>query len=161
MQLHPITDKIKQDLDQAGVWFETFHHQPVTTCQEAAQVRPDYNLHQGAKALILKIYPKGGQPPKFVMLVLPGDKKLDKSWLKARLKIRNFRFANHNEVSQLTNGVLPGGIPPLGRYFNLTTYLDPDLMDNQRIVFNAGDRRLSIAMKLSDYLNFSQAKVLD
>ena len=51
----------------------------------------------------------------------------------------------------MTDGVQPGGVPPFGNLFELPVYAVPELFDVERIVFNAGDRRFSLAMRSSDY----------
>jgi len=161
-----VFEKIKNILEKKKKWYEVFYHKPVRTSKEAASVRSGYGLHQGAKALILKIYPKN--TPKssksvhdfFVMVVLAGDAKLDKGLLKRSLNIKNFRFATHKEVSNITGGVLPGGIPPFGNLFGLEVYLDSSLLDNEKIVFNAGDRGISIAMNLADYIELIKPRIL-
>ena len=52
---HAVTGQILDLLDAAGCWYETFVHEPVRTSAEAAKTRPGYGLHQGAKAIILRI----------------------------------------------------------------------------------------------------------
>lgn len=158
-KLNPVTQRIIELLDKSNIWYQTFRHKPVRTSQEAADVRPGYNLHQGAKALILKVYYSKTRS-EFIMYVLAGDAKIDKSLLKAYLGIKNFRFATPEEVAEFTNGVLPGGIPPFGNLFGLKVYVDKSLLDNEKIVFNAGDRSFSIAMKLKDYIHLVEPTLL-
>jgi Ala-tRNA(Pro) deacylase len=47
--------------------------------------------------------------------------------------------------------VEPGGVPPFGNLFDLGVIADQELFGNEKIVFNAGDRRFSVAMKSEDY----------
>ena len=54
-------------------------------------------------------------------------------------------------MAQLTNGVQPGGVPPFGNLFGLEVVVDPQLLQNEKIVFNAGDRSFSVGMKSADY----------
>ncbi len=157
--LNKVSNKIVDLLNKHQVWYQTFHHKPVRTSKEAAQVRGGYTLHQGAKALVLKVYFKN-KKEEFIMLVLAGDTKIDKKLLKVKLGIKNFRFANEKEVDEITCGVLPGGIPPFGSMFGLKTYIDSSLLDNEKIVFNAGDRSFSIGMKLADYMRIVKPVVL-
>lgn len=154
-----VTQQILKLLDSANIWYATFVHKPVRTSQEAASVRPGYTLHQGAKAIILKAYLKGNKG-KFILFVLAGDAHINKDVLRRGLGVRNFRFANKQELHQITHGVLPGGIPPFGSLFGLKTYVDKSLLDNTKIVFNAGDRGFSIAMNLNDYLAIERPRVL-
>jgi prolyl-tRNA editing enzyme YbaK/EbsC (Cys-tRNA(Pro) deacylase) len=62
------------------------------------------------------------------------------------------RFAAEEEVGAITGGVLAGGVPPFGSLFGIQTYLDHEVAQNDRIVFNAGDRRVSIAISVRDYM---------
>ena len=113
-------------------------------------LRPGYSLKQGAKALVVKLNLRGGDQ-KFVMLVVPGDARFDSKKVKKLFDAKDMRFATEEEVGEITGGVLVGGVPPFGSLFGLQTYLDPQVEQNVRIVFNAGDRRVSIALAVADY----------
>ncbi len=147
---HTVTGKIIDLLAAEGCWYETFQHQAVRTSEEAAAARPGYGLRHGAKAIILRV--KRSQRDKFfVMLVFPADRKFDSKRVKVYFKARDIRFATADEVDTLTNGVQPGGVPPFGSLFDLPVYAAPQLFALDRIVFNAGDRRFSLAMRAADY----------
>jgi hypothetical protein len=74
---HPIVSSIITILEKETIPFETFEHEDVLTSEEAARTRPGYTLSQGAKALILKAsYKDRTKPSEFIMMVLPGDKKI-------------------------------------------------------------------------------------
>ena len=92
-----------------------------------------------------------GPETRFVMLVLPADLRFDNAKVKAALQAKDVRFATEQEVVELTGGVLPGAVPPFGNLFNLQVVADPSLFENERIVFNAGDRSFSVAMRSDDY----------
>ena len=155
--LHPVTQRIVDLLDAQGCWYETFHHEAVRTSEEAAAKRPGYGLHQGAKAIILRV--KRTKKDKFfVMLVFPADRKFDNKIVKANFKARDIRFASEEEVSALTGGVEPGGVPPFGNLFELPIFATPDLFEQDRIVFNAGDRRFSLAMRSADFRRLVRPK---
>jgi len=148
MNYHKVVGTILDLLKANNYWFESFKHDEVKTSEEASKVRTGYTIHQGAKALILKI-----SPPKdlFVMLVIPGDMKFDSKKLKDVLKVKDIRFATEEEVLKITDGVQVGGVPPFGNLFNLPVYCDSKVLQNEKIVFNAGDRRFSVAMLAKDY----------
>ena len=150
MSYHEIVKTIQIFLSQQGCQFKIFEHEPVRTSEEAARVRSGYSLAQGAKAIIVK-FKISDQGKQFAMLVLPGDKKFDDRKVKQCFKTKDLRFATGEEIKTITHGVLPGGIPPLGNLFDLAVIADESLFDNEEIIFNAGDRSISIAMKSSDY----------
>lgn len=139
-----IFDRISERLNSAGVIFKVLDHQPVYTSAEAATVR-GVDLHSGAKALIVKV------ETQFVMIVLPADFSLHTKAVKQAMNCKNLRFANAEEVLSLT-ALTPGSIPPFGSLFNLPTYCDSRLADNETINFNAGMHSRSINLAYADYL---------
>lgn len=150
MDYHPVVSRIKNLLQQNALWFDVFEHEPVRTSEEAAQVRTGYTLEQGAKALVVRIK-ISEKSKKFVMLVVPAHKRFDNAKVKAYFGAKDVRFATEKEVFELTEGVQVGGVPPFGNLFEFEVYCDPELLLNEKIIFNAGDRRYSIAMKAADY----------
>jgi len=151
MEYHIVVRKIIDILESGKVWFETFDHEPVRTSEEVAKIRSGYSLKQGAKTIIIKTKTSSGLSS-FSMLVLPGNKKFDNKKVKRFFKAKDIRFATGEEVEQITGGIEPGGIPPFGNLFNLQVVVDPTLLQNKKIIFNAGDRRCSIAMKSKNYI---------
>ena len=131
--------------------FDVFEHEPVFTSEEAAQVRGT-SLSSGAKALICK----AGDA--FLMFVLPADKRLASKEVRKRLGLRSLRFANREEVLEMT-GLKPGSIPPFGSLFDLKTYCDELLRDESVINFNAGDHSISISMAYEDFIRVEQPQI--
>lgn len=149
MKYHITVQKIKSLLDEHGAWFETFEHDPVRTSEEAAKIRIGYTIKQGAKAIIVRV--KNFSNKYFAMLVLPGDQRFDNEKVKRIFDAKDIRFATEKEVGEITGGVQVGGVPPFGNLFDLKVVVDPSLFNNEKIIFNAGDRSCSIAIKSEDY----------
>jgi Ala-tRNA(Pro) deacylase len=139
-----ICERLQEQLRQAGVPFTILTHEPVYTSEQAAAVRGT-SLASGAKALVVK----AGE--RFVLLVLPADRKLDSKKARASLGVKALRFASREEVEELT-GLQPGSIPPFGSLFRLPTYCDPALAENSSINFNAADHAVSVQMSYADYV---------
>lgn len=148
---HPCVSKIKKLIQNSGFWYDYFEHKPVRTSEEAAKIRPGkYTLSQGAKALIVRIRKYGGHKY-FCMLVVPGDLKFSMNKVKELLNAKDIRFATEKEVAEITDGVQLGGVPPFGNLFDLPVYVDTKVLKNEKIIFNAGDKRVSIAITTRDY----------
>lgn len=160
MKYHPLVKEITDLLTNNNYWFKTFEHEPVRTSEEAAKIRPGYTLHQGAKALIIRVK-KSESDKKFIMLVIPADLKFDGKKVKKIYNAKDIRFATKEEISDLTNGVQIGGVPPFGNLFNLEVIADPKLFKNEKIVFNAGDRCFSIAARSEDYKKLVNPRVIE
>jgi len=147
----PILERIVDLLERHQVSFEQRSHEPVYTSADAARVRGE-PLHSGAKALVVKT--EAG----FVLLVLPGDCKLDSKASKKLTGGKSLRFATREEVAELTT-LEPGSIPPFGSLFGLPTFCDTGLGDCEQINFNAGSHTESIRMRYQDYLHVESPTV--
>ena len=156
--LHAAVGRVKALLDAEACWYETFEHEPVRTSEEAAATRPGYGLRHGAKAIILRVK-RSKRDKFFVMLVFPADRRFDAKAVKDYFAARDIRFASADEVAELTGGVQPGGVPPFGNLFDLPLFATPQLFEVERIVFNAGDRRYSLAMRSADYRQLARPEV--
>src|SRR5438874_8323937 len=139
-----VFERVSELLTAKSINFDVLRHIPVFTSEEAAQVRGT-PLASGAKALICKA------DERFVMIVLPADRKLASKAVRKELGIKSLRFASREEVEQLT-ALAPGSIPPLGSLFGLETWCDERLAEQPRINFNAGDHAISISMAYADYV---------
>jgi len=148
-----IFDRVEQLLAEHGVAFEVLRHEPVYTSEQAAAVRGT-PLASGAKALICK----GGD--RFVMFVMPADLKLASKAVRRARGWRKMRFANRDEVFELT-GLEPGSIPPFGSLFGLATLCDSRLGENETINFNAGDHCISVSMRYADYVQVETPELGD
>jgi Ala-tRNA(Pro) deacylase len=138
-----VFDRVEKLLKSQNLPFSAARHKPVYTSEEAAAVR-GVPLSTGAKALICK-----GED-RFVMFVIPADRKLDGKQVRRMCGWRKLRFANREEVLTLT-GLTPGSIPPFGSLFGLPTFCDQKLGENKTINFNAGDHTISVSMRYADY----------
>lgn len=167
MDIHPAVEKLKNLLESHNIPYRYFEHEPVCTSKEAAKVRPGYSLKQGAKALVVKVYAKNATLNKsvndleFVMLVIPGDAKFSSRKVKGLLNAKDVQFASQEEIKEITNGVQVGGIPPFGSLFGIKTYVDKNVFQNQTIIFNAGDKRVSIAISVDDYVKVENPAQVD
>src|SRR5262245_61212941 len=148
-----VFDRVSQLLNRKSIKFDVLRHAPVFTSEEAARVRGT-PLGSGAKALVCKA------DDRFVMIVLPADRKLSSKAVRKNQNIKSLRFASREEVEQLTS-LAPGSIPPFGSLFGLSTWCDQRLSDHPRINFNAGDHTISISMAYADYLSAEQPKLGD
>jgi len=147
-----VFDRLQELLNRNDVPFTILRHEPVFTSEQAAAVRGT-PLASGAKALVVKA------GDEFVLLVLPADRKLDSRKARDGLGVKSLRFASKEEVQHLT-GLEPGSIPPFGSLFQLPTYCDPALGENNSINFNAGDHAISIQMSSADFITVEKPRLV-
>ena len=154
-------EKIIQFLNASGVWYELLEHAPVFTSEQAAVVRKDVSLHQGAKAMVVKVKnPKGEIKDPYVMVVCPGDLRIDFKKVRKFLSSVDATLASPEEVEKLV-GAKIGAVSPFGNLSGLPTLVEQRLLDNEIIAFNVGDHKKSVKMKSGDYLRLSSARVRD
>jgi Ala-tRNA(Pro) deacylase len=146
-----VTDRLKKLLEASQVEHQLSRHAPVFTSEEAAAIRGT-PLASGAKALICRA------DGRFLMFVLPADRRLASKQVRRTATIGSLRFATREEVAELT-GLAPGSIPPFGSLFGLPTYCDSGLAENDQINFNAGDHCVSISMRSSDYVRVERPEM--
>jgi len=140
----PVFAQIKKILDERKLSYQVLEHEPVYTSEQAAQVR-GVELSMGAKALIFKA---DGRP---VMLVVPGDRKVDSQAFKKAFQIKDLALMKAEEVKELT-GVEVGAVPPLGNLWGIPTYFDASFQTKEWAAFNAGLHTRSLKMKARDLL---------
>lgn len=143
-----VFSRVCQLLDGRKLLYDVLRHAPVYTSEEAAAIRGT-PLASGAKALVCKV------DERFVMIVLPADRKLASKQARKVLGAKSIRFATKEEVLELT-GLTPGSIPPFGSLFQLKTWCDQALAEQPRINFNAGDHSISVTLTWETYLAAEQ-----
>jgi Ala-tRNA(Pro) deacylase len=148
-----VFEKIVNLLDNDKVDYQLFEHKPVYTSEEAARIRGT-SLGQGAKALVVFADKKP------MMIVVPGDRRIDFKKFKAAYQVKDLRMATPEEVEELT-GAKVGAVPPLGIIHHLPTYVDQSLGKNEEIAFNAGLHTKSIKMKYQDWFRLVKPKLGD
>lgn len=150
---HPY-EAIVRLLSQAHVDYQEVEHEPVYTSEQAAAVR-GVDLAQGAKSLLLKTKESG-----FVLVVLPGDQRLDSKKLKAHLKSKSIRFATPDEVVSRM-GCEIGACYPFGVVAGLPTVVDSRLAERRIISFNPGRHDATISLAYTDYAELAFPAVAD
>lgn len=133
-----------QFLAENEIVFEQKKHPAATTCEQSAQFRGT-SLHIGGKTIMLK------DKTAFRLFVLPANKELDNNKARKILKSQKLRFATTSELADEC-GVEKGALPPFGRpLFPFDLYVDPLVLENELIAFNAGILTHSIIMRVSEY----------
>ena len=147
-----VLDRIREFLDENRVEYRQLHHEPTITSEDSARVRGE-DLRIGGKALLLKV---GGS---FRLFVLSAALRVDSQAIRTHFGVRKTRFANADELKELT-GLVPGSVPPFGEpILPFDLYVDESIVANDRIAFNAGSLTDSVFMTVADYIRVAGATV--
>ena len=152
---HVASDRIMQLFTANDVAFRVVEHPPCRTSEESAKARAVQGHSViGAKAIVVKMYWKGGLSD-FNVLVLPGTSKIAAKQLTERLTdLKDFRFASREELAFYTDGLEPGMMPPFGKqvFERLERlYIDATLLEQDQLGFNVADLSRSIVVGAKDY----------
>jgi Ala-tRNA(Pro) deacylase len=138
-----LEEKIIAALEQEEKSYEVVEHEPVYTNPAMAEAL-EVSESETVKSLVLKT--KEGQ---MIVLVLPGNKKVDWKQAAAAAKTKKVSFAKPEEVSQAV-GCEVGCVPPFGHLTPLPIYMDPDLIKKNVVYFNPGVHDKSFKIKAWD-----------
>ncbi len=147
-----VLQSIRKMLDERGVEYREVHHEQTFTSEQSAAARGE-SIRIGGKALLLKV------GDEFLLFVISAALKLDSKAIRKHLGVRTSRFANKEELAELT-GLVPGSMPPFGEpILPFKLYVDESVTRNERIAFNAGSLTDSIIMSTEDYVALAQPEV--
>lgn len=112
---------------------------------------------QGAKAIVCTI--SGSAEVRYVLAVLPGDRRLDMKALAKFVGGKKGSFAAPNVAQQLT-GCPIGAIPPVTFDDQVKLVVDAEFLDREsEIAFNAGRLDRSIVIATADFRRIVQPPV--
>jgi prolyl-tRNA editing enzyme YbaK/EbsC (Cys-tRNA(Pro) deacylase) len=149
----PVLDTIRALLDRANVSYRLVQHQPTYTSEESARARGE-EVRVGGKALVIKA------GDEFRLLVLSAALTADWGAIKRHFGVKKARMADRDELLALT-GLVPGSVPPFGRpILPLDLFVDPSVLENAVIAFNAGSLTDSIILSTEDYRRVAEPTVL-
>ncbi|MFW6045214.1 MAG: aminoacyl-tRNA deacylase [Planctomycetota bacterium] len=144
---------IEDFLRNMGIDFEVDHHELAYTAQEEAAAE-HVSGYQFAKTVIVT---DGGECH---LIVIPAPYRVDLD--KASSVIgREVRLARESEVRPLITDCDLGAEPPFGSIFQMNTYADFSLQEQEEITFRAGSHEKAIRMNLRDYLDLEDPIIAD
>ncbi len=146
--------KLKQLLRERQISYREQFHRPEGRSEYAAKVRHS-DLGQAAKALLLKESKRSSGNQRFVLCVLPGDRRIDTKAIKRALGFKGVSFATSRELLDQT-GCMAGAVLPFVMDKSIPLLVDQQLIEqNHEIVFNAARLDASIYLTVGDYLDLA------
>lgn len=132
--------------------FRVSEHKPVYTADQLATV--EHVLpREVAKPVVVKV------EGKYVVCVLPADRKIDIYALQKHFRADNVELASEQEMQTLFPDTEVGAEPPFGNLYNLPTLMDKSLAKDKEIVFLGGKHDQSIWMSMKDYKKLVQPQI--
>jgi Ala-tRNA(Pro) deacylase len=146
-------EKIIGILEENRIPYEIFEHEPVYTNPTMAAALK-VSESETVKSLVLLTKEK-----EMVVLVMPGDKRVD--WKKAAAGIgtKKVSFAKPEAVLEKV-GCEVGCVPPFGQLTELPIFMDKDLVRKEVVYFNPGVHDKSFKIKAWDLKKLCQPKMV-
>ncbi len=136
-------------LHQHEVPYRLIDHLPEGRTELVSTMRGN-TLSQAAKCIVLMVK-IGKKITKYILAVVPGNTKVDLQAVKALLGGTYVAFASSNIAERLA-GSVAGTILPFSFNPQLELIIDPTLLENDEIYFNAARLDRSMVLKTSDYI---------
>lgn len=148
--------KLIEFLDQHNAQYRLIDHEPEGRTEIVSPMRGN-EVSQAAKCIVVmvKITKK---LKKFILAVVPGDAKVNLNALKDMFKGIYVSFATP-EIAENLAGSVSGTILPFSFNPELELIVDPKLLENEELFFNAARLDRSMALKTSDYKELAKPRL--
>ena len=148
-----LEENIIEILKKDKISYEIFEHEPVYTNPAMAEAL-GVSEAETVKSLVLMTKEK-----EMVVLVLPGNKRVD--WKKAASGVgtKKVSFAKPEQVSEKV-GCEVGCVPPFGQMTILPIYMDTELTKKDYVYFNPGVHDKSFKVKAWDLKKMCKPKLI-
>jgi Ala-tRNA(Pro) deacylase len=148
MQIADIYEHIIVILKQHNAIYRIIDHIPEGRTDIISQIRGN-NLAQAAKAIVIMVK-IGKKERRYYLAVVPGDCRINLDAMRSLCNGSHAMFATKDQVQELTSCVI-GAVPPFSFRHDLSLVVDPLLLENEEIVFNAGRLDRSIFIRRESY----------
>ncbi len=139
-----VASRVQQFLDQHYVCYETVPHLTDFTAMETSE-----HTHTPGRAFAKAVVIRTDRQQ--LMLVLPADHLVAFEEVSRALNTECARLVKERALKKIFSDCDRGAIPPFGNLYQLEVFISPDLLNNQRITFNAGSHQMAIRMSMRDY----------
>ncbi len=143
-------------LDENHVPYRLIDHEPEGRTEIVSAMRGN-QVSQAAKCIILMIK-IGKKVTRYVLAVVPGNARVDMNAIKALLGGTYASFAS-KDIAERLAGSVAGTVLPFSFSPELELMVDPTLLENDEIYFNAARLDQSMVLKASDYVNLVKPRL--
>jgi Ala-tRNA(Pro) deacylase len=130
-------------LEQRGVPFEAIPHERTYTSIDEARAL-GIAAEEVVKTIVLDTV--SGH----ALAVLPASRRVDIRLVRAATGDAHARFASEEELERDFPDLELGAFPPLGSLLRVPTYVDPEVLAHDTVVFAAGTQNESVMARTED-----------
>jgi Ala-tRNA(Pro) deacylase len=134
---------VTDQLTKWGVSYELVQHEKAYTSTDEA-LALGISADEVVKTVVLDI------GSVHALAVIPGSRRLDIRAAERAVGAKHVRLATEEEIEKDFPGSELGAIPPLGSLYDTPTYVDPEVMRRDTLVFAAGTQTASVRVRTQD-----------
>lgn len=143
-------------LDREHASYRLIDHAPEGRTDLVSPLRGN-SISEAAKCMVVMVK-VGKKVTKFVLAVIPGDRRVNLQAIQSLLSGTFVRFAE-TAVAERLAGSVAGTILPFSFTDELQLIADPDLLRSETIYFNAARLDRSMALKSADYERIAKPRL--
>lgn len=134
---------VTEHLERKGVAHEVIPHAETYTSIDEARAL-GISADEVLKTIVL-VTSSG-----YALAVLPASRRLDTRLTREAVADKHARLATEEEMARDFPDYELGAIPPLGSLLGARTFVDPEVMTHETVVFAAGSQRESVKARTED-----------
>jgi Ala-tRNA(Pro) deacylase len=143
-------------LSQSDVDYRVIDHPPEGRTELVSAMR-GHGADDAAKCMVMMVK-VGKKVTRYVLGVVPGDRRLDLQAVKTLLGGTYVSMASPQKVEELAGSVV-GTVLPFSFHPDLDLIVDPSLLTREHIYFNAARLDRSFMLRTQEYVRVAQPRV--
>ncbi|MER5218462.1 YbaK/EbsC family protein [Streptomyces sp. NPDC002838] len=153
---HDTYQRLISLLDTSSVDYHLIDHAPEGTTDTVSTLR-GHPASEAAKCIVLRVK-VDRRTTRHVLAVVPGDRRVDLDAVRALFAARYVGFSDAETAERLARAV-PGTVLPFSFEPELELVVDPDVVAQDRLYFNAARLDRSLRMSGADYARVALPRV--
>lgn len=149
-------DRLVGLCEAGGARYRLIEHAPEGRTELVSELR-GHDLAAAAKCVVVMVK-LGKKNKRFVLAVVPGDRRVDLGGIKRLYGGTYVSFASRDIAEELA-GSASGTILPFALDPVLELIVDPGLLEAEEIYFNAARLDRSVALNTKDYIRLAQPRI--
>jgi Ala-tRNA(Pro) deacylase len=145
-----VNDRLQRLLNRTGASYAVLPHGEAFTAQEIAQIA-HVKGRQMAKVVVVR-----DVTGRDVMAVVPAAEQVDLRILRELTGRRGFRLEDEEELARLFPDCEVGAMPPFGHLYGMSMYVDPCLIQENDIFFQAGNHHEVVLMRCREFTEIAK-----
>jgi Cys-tRNA(Pro)/Cys-tRNA(Cys) deacylase len=143
---------LEKYLRDNGIWHRFIEKKETVHTADASRAT-GIDLHRITKNLVSRT-----NEGEYVLLVVPGDRRVDLKAAAKALGVKNVRLMPFEEAGAVS-GYPPGGTPSVGHKTRMRTVVDSELTEFKTLYCGGGTRDRLLELKVSDVISLNEAIV--